>query len=133
MKNDNRADEVKKAIQAALGVNQSDSEEGRCIWFPGRIHLPSNTFSISTSSFFIVIPLQPNFTIKIGRTRNPIEIFERQIQGYFVFLWINPIPNPPGKYELIVGYVCSNEQIGGDDGLNNKYSNEKQLCAANKS
>ena len=27
MKNDNRADEVKKAIQAALGVNQSDSEE----------------------------------------------------------------------------------------------------------
>lgn len=27
MKNDNRADEVKKAIQAALGVNQSDSDE----------------------------------------------------------------------------------------------------------
>jgi predicted transcriptional regulator len=26
MKNDNRAEEVKKAIQAALGVNQSDSE-----------------------------------------------------------------------------------------------------------
>ena len=27
MKNDNRADEVKKAIQAALGVNQSDTDE----------------------------------------------------------------------------------------------------------
>lgn len=27
MKNDNRADEVKKAIQAALGVDKSDSEE----------------------------------------------------------------------------------------------------------